>query len=101
MLSSAHRVAAAWSSATDRGRTNHRAGPPILYHVCGASGSCSVTNSSKPENGLVIASFMSAQQIASDFPHVARAHRHYQIAAAHVATEMLDDRRELRQVQRT
>src|SRR5689334_14767474 len=38
-----------------RGRTYHRAGPPIWYHVCGASDTFSATISSRPVKGLALA----------------------------------------------
>src|SRR4051812_47208067 len=52
------RAADSCSSSMERGRMNHLAGPPILYQVRGASGSFSVTNSSRPENGLTVVSFI-------------------------------------------
>src|SRR5581483_11811944 len=36
----------------ERGWMNHRAGPPMRYHVCGPRGKFSCTISSRPENGL-------------------------------------------------
>src|SRR5207249_1230205 len=66
MSFSAQRRADSSSSSTLRGRTYHRAGPPMRYHVCGARSSFSVTNSSKPENGLTVVSFMTSKELATD-----------------------------------
>src|SRR4051794_27269450 len=52
MSFSRQRPAASCSSSGLRGRTYHRAGPPILYQVYGASGTFSATTSSNPEKGL-------------------------------------------------
>src|SRR3954452_2821397 len=52
MSFSRQRAAASCSSSGLRGRMYHRAGPPILYQVYGASGTFSATTSSKPEKGL-------------------------------------------------
>src|SRR5690349_525427 len=55
MLCSTHRWLAAWSSSIPRGLMKYRAGPPILYHVYGASGTFSCTASWSPANGDVVA----------------------------------------------
>ena len=44
MFDSAQRRVASWSSSTDVGRMNQRAGPPMRYQVCFASGTFSSTN---------------------------------------------------------
>src|SRR4026209_35684 len=48
---SVHRRAACCHSSTRRGRTKSSAGPPILYHVYGASATFSSTISCRPAKG--------------------------------------------------
>src|SRR5579859_1921632 len=96
---SAHRCDASASSSGFRGCTNHRAGPPILYHVLGASGTFSRTNSSRPAKGWDVPIRIVAEdiilpllrQIAANFPNISRPHRNYQVPAAQVVLQIRHD----------
>src|SRR6185437_4014756 len=88
---------------------SHRAGPPILYHVRGASGTLSLTTSSRPAKGLEVAILIVAaediilpllRKVAADFPDISRAHRDQQVTAPEVIFEIVVNLLECRKVYR-
>src|SRR6185437_435715 len=89
---------------------SHRAGPPILYHVRGASGTLSLTTSSRPAKGLEVAILIVAaediilpllRKVAADFPDVSRAHRDQQVTAPQVIFQIAVNLLECRNVYRS
>src|ERR1700722_4025089 len=101
---STQRPEALRSSSGLRGLMSHRAGPPILYHVCGASATFGVTIASRPENGLAscmgsrASQALGADQFSSDFPNVAGPHGHDEVASLGMRAQILDDPGEVGQV---